>query len=250
MHGVQTSFGPFGQPSPMPQAARTTGPARILIVEDEPALLRGLADNFRHAGYAVDTAADGRAGLDAALDSPPDLMLLDIMLPHVNGYEVCQTLREAGLEMPVIMLTAKGQEADIVLGLNVGADDYVTKPFNVNELLARVHAMLRRARSAEDAPVTFGSFTLDIGARTLLRDGTPVELTPKEMGVLILLARRAGRPVTRDDMLDHVWGYNVLVTGRSVDRCIKTLRKKLEDDPHHPRFIETVREIGYRFATA
>ena len=220
---------------------------RVLIVEDEPALRRGLTDNFAHAGYAVSAAADGRAGLESALSSPPDLLILDIMLPKMNGYEVCSSLREAGLEMPIIMLTAKGQESDIVLGLNLGADDYVTKPFSVNELLARAGAFLRRAAPPGAPAIAFGDFRLDLEARRLTRRGTPIELTPKEMGVLLLLAGRAGRPVTRDAILDRVWGYQVLVTGRSVDRCIKTLRRKLEDDPRHPAYIETVREVGYRF---
>ena len=227
-----------------------TAPAdTILIVEDEPALLRGLKDNFTYAGYTVLTASDGRAGLDLALERRPDLILLDIMLPHVNGYEICQTLRDAGLEMPIIMLTAKGQESDIVLGLNLGADDYVTKPFGMKELLARVAAFLRRRHQENSLPVSFGPFTLDMESRALTRDGMPVALTPKEFGVLAHLAQHAGRPVTRDNLLDAVWGYNVLVTGRSVDRCIKTLRKKLETDPRHPRYVKTVREVGYRLET-
>ena len=190
----------------------------ILIVEDEPALLRGLKDNFSHAGYTVHTAADGRAGLDAALNLRPDLILLDIMLPHVNGYEICQTLRGEGLNMPIIMLTAKGQEEDIVLGLNLGADDYVTKPFSINELLARVSAFLRRCANTGGTPLTFGPFTLDVDMRTLHREGTPVQLSPKEFGVLAHLAQRPGRPVTRDELLNHVWGYNAFVTDRSIDR--------------------------------
>lgn len=222
----------------------------ILIVEDEPALLRGLKDNFTFSGYTVYTAADGRAGLDAALERQPDLILLDIMLPHINGYEICKTLREAGLDMPIIMLTAKGQEADIILGLNLGADDYVTKPFSTDELLARVAAFLRRRTREEGEPIAFGPYILDSAARTLTRDHTPIELTPKEFGVLAHLAHRPGRPITRDDLLNHVWGYNVLVTGRSVDRCIKTLRKKLEIDPRNPKYLVTVREIGYRFETS
>ena len=222
-------------------------PETILIVEDDPALLRGLKDNFEYEGYKVRCATDGESGLNAALDGRPDLILLDIMLPKINGYEICRLIREEGLEMPVIMLTAKGQESDIVLGLNLGADDYVTKPFSIKELIARVSAFLRRRREPKSQIHRFGPLELDLDAHRLRRDGEDVPMTPKEFGVLALLVERPGRAVTRDELLRTVWGYNVFVTSRSVDRCVTTLRKKIEADPRQPRFIRTVREIGYRF---
>jgi len=219
----------------------------ILIVEDDPSLLRGLKDNFEFEGFRVVLAADGQTGLRQALRAKPDLMLLDIMLPGLNGYEICRLLRKEGLDFPIIMLTAKGQEADVVLGLNLGADDYVTKPFGVKELLARVQAFLRRTRGPRGARFEFGAFVLDREARTLTRGGKLVELTPKEFAVLDLLTRRAGRALTRDDILRQVWGMDVFVTRRSVDRCITTLRGKVEEDAGRPRWILTIREIGYRF---
>ena len=219
----------------------------VLIVEDDPTMLRGLKDNFAFSGFNVKTANDGEKGLSAALDLKPDLIILDIMLPKVNGYEICRLIREEGLSMPIIMLTAKGQEEDVVLGLNLGADDYVTKPFSVGELLARSNAFLRRRRDEEHLQHKFGDCVLDIGSRTLTRSGKAVHLTPKEFDVLVLLIKRAGRALTRDQILQGVWGYDVFVTHRSVDRCINTLRKKIEPDPARPRFITTVREIGYRF---
>jgi DNA-binding response OmpR family regulator len=219
----------------------------ILIVEDDAALLRGLKDNFAYEGFTVVTAADGESGLRHALKIKADLIILDIMLPGINGYEICRLLRKQGIDVPIIMLTAKGQESDLVLGLNLGADDYVTKPFSVKELLARAHAFLRRARSPRTALFQFGDFQLDRAAKTLSRRGKPMELTPKEYAVLDLLTRRAGRALTRDEILRQVWGHDVFVTRRSVDRCMNTLRSKIEHDAAKPRWIRTVREIGYRF---
>ena len=220
---------------------------KILIIEDDPALLRGLVDNFEYEGYRVLTAIDGEQGLESALTQKPDLILLDIMLPKINGYEICRTLREEGMDVPVIMLTAKGQETDIVLGLNLGADDYVTKPFSIKELRARVNAFLRRKRQEEPQTIRFGKFELNLESHQLLNNSTEVELTPKEYQVLALLAKRPGRAFTRDEILRSVWGYEILVTTRSVDRCISTLRDKIELDPRHSAFIKTIREIGYRF---
>jgi DNA-binding response OmpR family regulator len=219
----------------------------ILIIEDDPAMLRGLKDNFEFAGYAVRTAADGEKGLDTALATRPDLILLDLMLPKINGYEICRALREEKLDMPVIMLTAKGREADIVLGLNLGADDYVTKPFSIKELLARANALLRRRRKEAARTYRFGAFTLDLGARKLFGKDREIILTPKEFDLLAYFAGHAGRALTRDRIISAVWGYDVIVTGRSVDRCVNTLRGKIEADPERPAFITTVREIGYRF---
>lgn len=218
----------------------------VLIVEDDPTLLRVLSDNFQDAEFTVHTAADGQAGLNAARRLKPDLIILDIMLPEVNGYEVCRLLRKDGLEMPIIMLTAKGLETDVILGLNLGADDYVTKPFSIRELMARAQAFLRR-RSNSRTLHPFGEFTLDLASHKLLRGGEEVILTPKEFDVLALLVRKAGRAFTRDEILQTVWGDSIFVTLRSVDRCINTLRKKIEPAPREPRYIHTVRGIGYRF---
>lgn len=218
----------------------------ILIVEDDPALLRGLKDNFAAAGYEVSTAVDGKKGLDALLRDPPDLLLLDLMLPGLNGYDICRTARARGLAMPIIMLTAKGQEEDIVRGLESGADDYVTKPFGIRELLARVKAFLRRRKNDVSAQV-FGEFRLDLVSHQLFRGKIEVILTAKEFGLLEFFLRRTGRALTRDIILDAVWGDDVIVTDRSVDRCVTTLRAKIEPDPRNPTFIQTIRDIGYRF---
>jgi two-component system, OmpR family, alkaline phosphatase synthesis response regulator PhoP len=219
----------------------------VLIVEDDPTMLRGLKDNFEFEGYRVATASDGETGLRAALNADPDLILLDIMLPKINGYEICRLIRKRQLDMPIIMLTAKGQEQDIILGLNLGADDYVTKPFSIRQLLARAAAMLRRRRSSEPKTVRFGLFELNLTSHRLTKGDDAIDLTPKEYGLLELFAQRQGRALTRDEILNRVWGHDVFVTSRSVDRCVNTLRGKIENDPAHPRFIQTVRPIGYRF---
>jgi DNA-binding response OmpR family regulator len=222
-------------------------PETVLIIEDEPALLRGLKDNFEFEGYRVLTAADGEKGLSCMDQATPDLIVLDIMLPKINGYEICRLLRNQGVDVPIIMLTAKGQESDIVLGLKLGADDYVTKPFSVKELLARAEALLRRNRAAEKSIFEFGEFKLDRAAKVLSKRGQRIDLTPKEFAVLDLFTRRAGRALSRDEILRRVWGANAFVNGRSVDRCINTLRGKIENDVARPRWIQTVRETGYRF---
>jgi DNA-binding response OmpR family regulator len=209
--------------------------------------LRGLKDNFASRGCHVETASDGEAGLSLALAASHDLLLLDIMLPKVNGYEICRAIRERGIETPIIMLTAKGQEEDVILGLNLGADDYVTKPFRIRELLARANAFLRRRNGKAGETCTFGNYTLDPAAHKLFRDGREVELTAKEFRLLEYFVTRQGRALARDRILDAVWGNSVMVTPRSVDRCVTTLRAKLEADPHHPSLIHTIRDIGYRF---
>ena len=220
----------------------------ILIVEDDPSMLTGLKDNFEFKGYKVLTAADGEKGLEAALNATPDLIILDIMLPKINGYEICRLIRAEGLEMPIIMLTAKGEESDVVLGLNIGADDYVTKPFSISELLARSAAFLRRTKmNAEDEVVEFGDYRLDGAARRLMRGEEEIELSPKEFNLLAYFTERRGRALTRDDILNAVWGYDCIVTSRSVDRFVTTLRNKIEPDPANPVFIHTVRQVGYRF---
>ena len=220
--------------------------AHVLLIEDEPALARGLSDVLRTNGFEVTVATDGERGLDAAVAGRADLILLDVMLPKVNGYEICRAVRAQGLDIPILMLTAKGQEQDVVLGLNLGADDYITKPFRVAELVARVRAFLRR-RKAAPSLVRFGDCEVDLPARSLIRAGQPVDLTAKERALLLYFAARPGRALSRDVILNAVWGNAVFVTPRSIDRCVTTLRAKVEPDPHHPTYIQTIRDIGYRF---
>jgi len=219
----------------------------VLIIEDDPTMLIGLKDNFEFKGYKVVTAADGEKGLKAALNAKPDLIILDIMLPKINGYEICRLIREEKLDVPIIMLTAKGEESDIVLGLNLGADDYVTKPFSIKELLARAAAFLRRTKREVEDAYEFGGFRLDIPARRLSRKGKEVELSPKEFDLLEYFVKKPGRALTRDEILNAVWGYDCVVTSRSIDRFVTTLRNKIEPDPAQPIFIHTIRQIGYRF---
>lgn len=219
----------------------------ILIIEDDSTMRRALKDNFEFAGFCVKVAADGEKGLQAALKLKADLIILDIMLPKINGYELCRLIRAEGLDVPIIMLTAKGQESDVILGLNLGADDYVTKPFSIKELLARTNAFLRRRREGQVRVRRFGDFELDLSSHKLLRGGHEMDLTPKEFRLLAFMVKCVGRALTRDEILRCVWGRDILVTSRSVDRCINTLRNKIETDPRRPRFITTVREIGYRF---
>ncbi len=221
--------------------------SRILIVEDDAALLRGLKDNFLTRGCLVDTAADGETGLAAALSGAHDLVLLDIMIPKVNGYEICRAMREHGIAAPIIILTAKGQEEDIILGLNLGADDYVTKPFRIRELLARANAFLRRRNIQAGEILRFGDFELDPAAHKLFSNGKEIELTGKEFRLLEYFVARRGRALARNGILDAVWGNSVMVTPRSVDRCVTTLRGKIEKNPRQPRLIHTIRDIGYRF---
>jgi len=223
--------------------------SRLLIIEDDPTLLRGLKDTFAAKGCEVISAVEGEEGLNLALSSHPDLVLLDIMLPKMNGYEVCREIREQGLQMPIILLTAKGQEEDIVLGLNLGADDYVTKPFKIRELVARANAFLRRRKIQLTDTCRFGDYQLNLASRKLFRGSKEVELTAKEFRMLEYFTTRPGRALTRRDILNAVWGNSVMVTPRSVDRCVTTLRGKIEIDPSSPAFIQTIRDIGYRFET-
>jgi DNA-binding response OmpR family regulator len=222
--------------------------ARILLIEDEAALARGLSDTLRSRGFEVEVASDGEGGLDAALRGGADLILLDLMLPKVNGYEICRAARAHGIDAPILMLTAKGHERDIILGLNVGADDYITKPFGTGELIARMQAFLRR-RGAQAAIVRFGDCELDLRARRVRRGGADVELTAKEFALLAYFAARPGCALSRDVILNAVWGSSVFVTPRSIDRCVTTLRAKIEPDPRNPTFIHTIRDVGYRFET-
>jgi DNA-binding response OmpR family regulator len=219
----------------------------ILIIEDDPTMLRVLKDNFEFSGFVVRTATDGRRGVQAIAESKPDLIVLDVMLPEVNGFDVCRRVRQQKLTTPIIMLTAKSQESDVVLGLNLGADDYVTKPFSIDVLLARVNATLRRHRTPDTDGFEFGECRLDPAAHKVFRRGREVELTPKEFRLLDYFARNAGRALTRQKILDAVWGDELIVTERSVDRCVNTLRNKVEPDAQRPRFIQTIRDVGYRF---
>jgi DNA-binding response OmpR family regulator len=222
-------------------------PATILIIEDDPTILRVVKDNCANRGHRVLFARDGETGLDLALNGRPDLILLDLMLPKVNGYEICRAVRAEKLDVPIVMLTAKGQEEDVVRGLELGADDYVTKPFSVRELMARVQAFLRRHRGGETATYEFGNCQLDTVSHRLIKDGVEVPLTTKEYRLLEYFLQRPGRALTRDSIMNSVWGNSVMVTSRSVDRCVTTLRSKIEPDPHRPTFIHTIRDIGYRF---
>jgi len=219
----------------------------ILIIEDDPAMLRGLKDNFEFEGYRVKTATDGEAGLDLLGKLKPDLVILDLMLPKINGYEICQIARRQKMDLPVIMLTAKGQESDIVLGLKVGADDYVTKPFSIRELLARAEAFLRRRRQQEPETFRFGDCVLDVSSHRFTRAGQELELSPKEFDLLHFFLKKRGRALTRDEILNAVWGYDRLVTPRSIDRFVNALRNLIEPEPQHPRYLHTVREVGYKF---
>ena len=221
--------------------------ATILIIEDDTTMLRGLKDNFEFEGYKVVTATDGDAGLKSALRTLPDLIILDLMLPKVNGYEVCRFLREEKLEMPILMLTAKSQESDIVLGLKLGADDYVTKPFSIKELLARAEALLRRRKRTQGDVFEFGDCLLDCDARTFTRGGAEVALSPKEFELLRFFTSRPGQALSRDLIMTSVWGYDAMVTPRSIDRFVNALRNKIEPDPAEPKHIRTIREFGYKF---
>lgn len=222
---------------------------RILIIEDDYAIIRGLKDSFSHQGYEVTTAMDGETAIDTAKQQPFDLILLDIMLPKRNGFEVCESIRAAAIDTPIIMLTAKGEEADIVRGLNIGADDYITKPFSVKQLHAKCAAFLRRYKQAEAPVLTFSHFTLNAETRDLTNTLTQknTALTPKEYALLHLLLRREGQTFTREAILQAVWGDGILTTFRSVDRCVNTLRKKIEKDTKKPQFLHSIRDVGYRF---
>jgi two-component system, OmpR family, alkaline phosphatase synthesis response regulator PhoP len=227
--------------------------ARVLVVEDNPDLAYGLRNSLEIAGHDVVVAADGPEGVERARDCDPDVIVLDLMLPGMDGYRVLRTIREERLEMPVLILTARGEEADKVLGFRLGADDYVTKPFGVLELLARIEALLRRAGPWREpaAPIAqierFGDVEVDVNARTVRRAGERVELTPKEFDLLIALLRRQGRVTTRTELLKAVWGYNASVVSRTVDTHVAELRRKLEIDAASPRHILTVWKVGYKF---
>ncbi|MBA2320053.1 MAG: response regulator transcription factor [Deltaproteobacteria bacterium] len=217
---------------------------RILIVEDDPSILRGIELNLQLEGYQTLTATDGPAALEALGRGGVDLMVLDIMLPHLSGYQVCKRARAAGHVLPIVLLSAKSMEIDVVMGLDLGADDYVTKPFRVAELLARIKAQLRR--HAPTSTVTFGEVEVDRVRQLVKRRGEPVELSAREYALLDLLLERTGRAVTRETILEKVWGDDYFGTDRTVDNFITRLRQKL-DTQGDPRFLTTVRGVGYRF---
>jgi DNA-binding response OmpR family regulator len=224
---------------------------RVLIVEDNRDLAFGLRNNLEIEGYRVDVADDGPSGLSAARQIHPDLVVLDLMLPGMDGYRVLRQMRDDGLTMPVLILTAKGEEADKVLGFRLGADDYVTKPFGVLELLARIEALLRRSRpfaAASRLIQRFGDVEVDVSTRTVRRAGTEVALTPMEFDLLVALIRRNGAVASRVELLSEVWGHSSSVLTRTVDTHIGELRRKLEHDPSAPRHILTARKAGYRLA--
>ncbi len=223
----------------------------ILVVEDERPIARVLIDNLEFEGYTVLAAYDGVRGLELALSAQADLILLDIMLPGMNGYDICRKLRQAGLKTPVIMLTARGEEVDKVLGLELGADDYVTKPVGVRELLARVKAVLRRTGQPDspDRALRFGQACVDFARFEATVKDDPVHLSPKAFGILKLLWESAGRAVSRSEILEQVWGYDVYPTTRTVDNHIAELRSALEPNPTSPTHILTVHGVGYRFVS-
>jgi len=221
---------------------------RILIVEDEPNMVSGLRDNFEYEGYTVLTAGDGAEGLQRALNESPDLVLLDVMMPKMSGLDVCKQLKAARPSLPIIMLTARGQEVDKVVGLELGADDYVTKPFSIRELLARVKAVLRRAQPAKDHDrFAFGDVEVNVRTCQVTRAGKPVEFSAKEFELLKYFLAHPGETLSRDRLLEEVWGYDKFPTTRTVDAHIVRLRQKLEARPEEPRFILTVHGMGYKF---
>jgi two-component system alkaline phosphatase synthesis response regulator PhoP len=222
---------------------------RILIVEDEPAMVQGLRDNFEYEGYEVISAADGADGLNRAIADQPDLVVLDVMMPKMSGLDVCKQLKARKPSLPIIMLTARGQEIDKVVGLELGADDYVTKPFSIRELMARVKAVLRRAspQAATAEVYRFSDVEVNVRSNEVLRGGLPVELSSKEFALLAYFVAHPAETLSRDRLLDAVWGYENYPTTRTVDAHIVHLRQKLEPNPEEPRFILTVHGSGYKF---
>ncbi len=220
---------------------------RILIVEDEPAIALGLRNDLALEGYAVEVAVDGQTALDRARDELFDLIVLDVMLPKKDGFAVCRELRRAKVRTPIIMLTARVQEAEKVLGLELGADDYLTKPFSPMELCARIKAVLRRTRPGDTERYRFGDVEIDFAKYRARRGGTPVELTPLEFKVLAALIEARGRLLSREQLIEQAWGAGVSITDRVVDNHILNLRRKLEGTPAEPKDLLSVRGLGYRF---
>ena len=221
---------------------------RILVIEDEPGIRLALKDELEFEGFDVTLAEDGAAGLAAIVASPPDLVVLDVMLPGRNGFQICQEVRAQGIRTPIIVITARNQEADKVRGLELGADDYVTKPLSLAELLARIRAVLRRIAKDDDREVLEVSpIRIDLRRHSVSKAGVELQVTDTEFQILTLLLRRAGEVITRDEFLKHVWGEDVYVTHRAVDTHVAALRKKIEDNLDHPTYILSVRNVGYRF---
>ena len=222
---------------------------KILIVEDEPNMVAGLRDNFEFEGYQVVTAPDGVAGLERALSEMPDLVILDVMMPRMSGLEVCQQLKAKRPSIPIIMLTARGQEVDKVVGLELGADDYVTKPFSISELLARVKAVLRRAQNSpkNGDRYMFGDVEVNLRSCQVVRKGKALDFSSKEFELLKYFLSHSGEAISRDRLLEEVWGYDRFPTTRTVDAHIVRLRQKLEPKPDDPHFILTVHGVGYKF---
>ena len=225
----------------------------VLIVEDDEAMSVALRDGFEYEGYSVSVAKDGEAGLELATTATPDLILLDVMLPKMTGLDICKQLRGNGSAVPIIMLTARGQEIDKVLGLKLGADDYITKPFGFMELLARAEAVLRRSTTAlQPAASTpevyrFGDVTIDFKRHEATKAGEPIDLSPREFQLLAYFIEHKGEIVTREKLLDAVWDYNAIPFTRTVDMHIAKLRKKVEDNPSDPKYVVTVHRLGYKF---
>ncbi len=222
---------------------------KVLVVEDDQAILRGLVDNLKYEGYEVYAAADGETGYKYQQAHKPDLIVLDLMLPGMSGLELCKKLRGEGLQTPIVMLTARSEESDRVLGLDLGADDYMAKPFSVRELAARIRAVLRRTQVQSNLPdeLVFADVEVNFRRYEARRKGKPIEMTRKEFAILRLLASRAGEVVTRDQLLDEVWGYEAFPVSRTVDNHVAGLRSKLESNPADPRHIRTVHGVGYKF---
>ncbi len=229
--------------------AEVRSPAKILVVEDEPNMVAGLRDNFEFEGYEVITARDGIEGLERALAESPDLVVLDVMMPRMSGLEVCRQLRAKRASIPIIMLTARGQEVDKVVGLELGADDYVTKPFSIRELLARVRAILRRTAAVpkNQDQHSFGDVEVDLHRRRVLRSGKLLDISSKEFELLKYFICHSGETLSRDRLLEDVWGYDNYPSTRTVDTHLVRLRQKLEPDPEQPQYFLTVHGTGYQF---
>ena len=229
--------------------AAAGGTRKVLIVEDDQAMAVALRDGFTYEGYAVHVARDGAAGLRMAEERSHDLVILDVMLPRMSGLDVCRQLRSSGNDTPIIMLTARGQEIDKVLGLKTGADDYVTKPFSFLELMARVEAVLRRTSKSTESveQVGFGDVEMNFKTFEATKGGRALELSPREFKMMKYFVEHRGEVVTRDQLLDHVWGYEGLPLTRTVDMHIAKLRQKIEDTPSDPRHVITVHRVGYKF---